>query len=181
MRMVKALKIKEFAVEKRLTQGAVYKAIQRAGYSMKELTDRNGNITEAGFAILASVYPDVKKPVQNSPSERLNESKPDDSLIDDLKARLSEAEKALAKSETALKAETEQRTLFEKLYNETKDELREQRISAEKEREQYKILIRAEQGLRMKAERSLFQRVKVFFLGEKNSAADSVDAHGEVK
>ena len=175
------MKIKEYAIGHHLTQSAVYKAVQRAGYSVKELTDKNNDLTAAGFAILAEIYHDSEISAQEPPSERLNESKPDDSLIDDLKSRLSEAEKALAKSETALKAETEQRTLFEKLYNETKDELREQRISAEKEREQYKILIRAEQGLRMKAERSLFQRVKVFFLGEKNTAADSVDAHGEVK
>ena len=168
--------IKQFADELGLTKGAVYKAIRSSSFTVDQITGRSGQITEEGRKILQILFPD-----QEPLSEPLKETQPDDSVLDDLRDRLSEAERAREKAEESLRIEKEQRSLFEKLYNETKDELRDQRISAEKEREQYKILIRAEQGLRMKAERSLFQRVKVFFLGEKNQPVDSVDTHGEVK
>ncbi len=175
------MNIKEYAETKGLTKGAVYKAITRSGHNAGELTDRRGHITGKGLSILREIYPDEQEPDQEPLSEPLKETQPEDSVLDDLRERLREAERAREKAEESLRIEKEQRSLFEKLYNETKDELRDQRISAEKEREQYKILIRAEQGLRMKAERNLFQRVKVFFLGEKNQPVDSVDTHGEVK
>ena len=168
--------IKQFADKLGLTKGAVYKAIRSSSFTVDQITGRSGQITEEGRKILQILFPD-----QEPLSEPLKETQPDDSVLDDLRDRLREAERAREKAEESLRIEKEQRSLFEKLYNETKDELRDQRISAEKEREQYKILIRAEQGLRMKAERSLFQRVKVFFLGEKNQPVDSVDTHGEVK
>lgn len=168
--------IKEFAEKQGLKRGTVYKAIKDSSFTVDQITGRSGQITEEGRKILQILFPD-----QEPLSEPLKETQPDDSVLDDLRERLREAERAREKAEESLRIEKEQRSLFEKLYNETKDELRDQRISAEKEREQYKILIRAEQGLRMKAERSLFQRVKVFFLGEKNQPVDSVDTHGEVK
>lgn len=168
--------IKEFAEKQGLKRGTVYKAIKDSSFTVDQITGRSGQITEEGRKILQILFPD-----QEPLSEPLKETQPDDSVLDELRKRLSEAERAREKAEESLRIEKEQRSLFEKLYNETKDELRDQRISAEKEREQYKILIRAEQGLRMKAERSLFQRVKVFFLGEKNQPVDSVDTHGEVK
>jgi hypothetical protein len=168
--------IKQFADELGLTKGAVYKAIRSSSFTVDQITGRSGQITEEGRKILQILFPD-----QEPLSEPLKETQPDDSVLDDLRERLREAERAREKAEESLRIEKEQRSIFEKLYNETKDELRDQRISAEKEREQYRILIRAEQGLRMKAERNLFQRVKVFFLGEKNQPVDSVDTHGEVK
>ena len=168
--------IKEFAEKQGLKRGTVYKAIKDSSFTVDQITGRSGQITEEGRKILQILFPD-----QEPLSEPLKDTQPDDSVLDDLRERLREAESAREKAEESLRIEKEQRSLFEKLYNETKDELRDQRISAEKEREQYKILIRAEQGLRMKAERSLFQRVKVFFLGEKNQPVDSVDTHGEVK
>ena len=168
--------IKEFAEKQGLKRGTVYKAIKDSSFTVDQITGRSGQITEEGRKILQILFPD-----QEPLSEPLKDTQPDDSVLDDLRERLREAERAREKAEESLRIEKEQRSLFEKLYNETKDELRDQRISAEKEREQYKILIRAEQGLRMKAERSLFQRVKVFFLGEKNQPVDSVDTHGEVK
>lgn len=168
--------IKEFAEKQGLKRGTVYKAIKDSSFTVDQITGRSGQITEEGRKILQILFPD-----QEPLSEPLKETQPEDSVLEDLRDRLREAERAREKAEESLRIEKEQRSLFEKLYNETKDELRDQRISAEKEREQYKILIRAEQGLRMKAERSLFQRVKVFFLGEKNQPVDSVDTHGEVK
>ena len=168
--------IKQFADELGLTKGAVYKAIRNSSFTLDQITGRSGQITEEGRKILQILFPD-----QEPLSEPLKETQPEDSALEDLRDRLREAERAREKAEESLRIEKEQRSLFEKLYNETKDELRDQRISAEKEREQYRILIRAEQGLRMKAERNLFQRVKVFFLGEKNQPVDSVDTHGEVK
>ena len=168
--------IKQFADELGLTKGAVYKAIRNSSFTLDQITGRSGQITEEGRKILQILFPD-----QEPLSEPLKETQPEDSALEDLRDRLREAERAREKAEESLRIEKEQRSLFEKLYNETKDELREQRVSAEKEREQLRILIRTEQGLRIKAERSLFQRVKVFFLGEKNQPVDSVDTHGEVK
>ena len=168
--------IKQFADELGLTKGAVYKAIRSSSFTVDQITGRSGQITEEGRKILQILFPD-----QEPLSEPLKETQPEDSVLEDLRDRLREAERAREKAEESLRIEKEQRSLFEKLYNETKDELREQRVSAEKEREQLRILIRTEQGLRIKAERSLFQRVKVFFLGEKNQPVDSVDTHGEVK
>jgi len=168
--------IKQFADELGLTKGAVYKAIRSSSFTVDQITGRSGQITEEGRKILQILFPD-----QEPLSEPLKKTQPEDSVLEDLRDRLREAERAREKAEESLRIEKEQRSLFEKLYNETKDELREQRVSAEKEREQLRILIRTEQGLRIKAERSLFQRVKVFFLGEKNQPVDSVDTHGEVK
>ena len=178
------MKIKEYAIGHHLTQSAVYKAVQRAGYSVKELTDKNNDLTAAGFAILAEIYHDSEISAQEPPSERLNESKPDDSLIDDLKSRLSEAEKALAKSETALKAETEQRTLFEKLYNETKEELRKQQESAERERD--KLLDKISEAHRLASQQQELARIaamnpiKRLFAGRKKKQIDAVESAGEV-
>ena len=176
------MKIKEFAIGHNLTLSAVYKAIQRAGYTVKELTDKNNNLTESGLSILAAIYPDSEMLTPEPPSERLNDNEPDNSLIDDLKARLSEAEKALAKSETALKAETEQRTLFEKLYNETKDELRKQQESAERERD--KLLDKISEAHRLASQQQELARIaamnpiKRLFSGRKKK---QIDVQGQVE
>lgn len=175
--------IKEFADKRGLTKGAIYKAIKSSSFRIDQITGRNGRITEEGREILRILFPETR-------SEPLKEEKAGDSTFDELRARLSEAEserdeakRAREKAEDALKAEKEQRALFEKLYNETKEELRRERETADRERTQYKILLQTEQGLRIKAERNLFQRVKVFFLGEKTQpivSVDSVDTSGEV-
>ena len=56
------MKIKDFSEEKGLTKQAVYKAISRAGFSAKQITDRNGNITGKGFSVLRSLFPDPEQP-----------------------------------------------------------------------------------------------------------------------
>ena len=56
------MKIKDFSEEIGLTKQAVYKAINRAGFSAKQITDRNGNITGKGFSVLRSLFPDTEKP-----------------------------------------------------------------------------------------------------------------------
>lgn len=162
--------VKEYAESKAVTTGAIYKAVSRSGHSMKELTDKKGQITGKGLSILREIYPDEQEPDQEPLSEPLKETRPEDSALDDLRARLSEAQERAEK--------------WERLYLELQDRAAQEREAAEKEREQYKILLQTEQGLRIKAERNIFQRVKVFFLGEKTKPIESVgsvDAHGEVK
>lgn len=119
--------IKEFADRQGLTKGAIYKAIKGSSFRIDQITGRNGRITEEGREILRILFPETR-------SEPLKETQAEDSTIDELRTRLSEAERAREKAEDALKAEQEQRALFEKLYNETKEELRQQRETAERER-----------------------------------------------
>lgn len=160
------MKIKEYAEYKGITRDAIYKAVGRAGRSTRELTDKKGNITPKGMEILDNLFADDQEPQR----ERLKDTKAEDSTLDDLRARLSEAQERAEK--------------WERLYLELQDRAAQEREAAEKEREQYKILLQTEQGLRIKAERNLFQRVKVFFLGEKTKPIESVgsvDAHGDVK
>ena len=52
------MKIKEFAESRKLSNQAIYKALNRAGYSAKQLTDRNGNISQKGIRILNKLFPD---------------------------------------------------------------------------------------------------------------------------
>lgn len=178
------MKIKEYALQKHLTQSAVYKAVQRAGYTVKELTDRNNDITAAGFAILAAIYPDSERPAQEPSSESPKESNPDNSIIDDLKARLSEAEKTIDKTETLLKAESEKSALFEKLYSETKEELRKLQESSERERsalhdrisEANRLLSQQQELARL----ATMNPIKRLFAGRKKKHDDAVESAGEV-
>ena len=77
------MKIKEYADGKGLTKGAVYKAIIRNGHSAGELTDKRGNLTAKGMQILDEIY---QEPDQEPLSEPLKETRPDDSVLEDLKA-----------------------------------------------------------------------------------------------
>ena len=52
------MKIREFAEGKGLTKQAVYKALNRAGFSAKDLTDRSGNLSKKGLATLRKLFPD---------------------------------------------------------------------------------------------------------------------------
>ena len=164
---------KGFAEEKGVTRGAIYKALKRSGYGAKELTDRQGHITQKGYVILRKLYPDD----QETLPELLKEPEAEDSAIDELKARLNEAERAREKAETALENETRQRDLYEKLYKETKEELRQQRDAADKERQAFleKIseanrLISQQQELARLASMNPIRRL---FSGKKKSSADS--------
>ena len=167
------MNIKEFAEGKGVTRGAIYKALTRTGHTVKELTDRKGNITAKGYAILRKLYPDDQEPL----SEPLNEPEAEDSTLDDLRTRLSEAERAREKAEAALEHETQQRALYEKLYTETREELRQQRETAERERQTF--LERISEANRLISQQQELARlasmnpIRRLFSGKKKQSADS--------
>ena len=171
---------KDYAEAKGVTRGAIYKTLSRSGHSAKELTDRNGNITPKGYAILRKLYPDD----QETLSELLKEPEAEDSTIDELRARLSEAERAREKAEAALENETRQRELYEKLYTETKEELRQQREeqkqqreAAEKERQT--LLEKISEANRLISQQQELARlaamnpIRRLFAGKKKESADT--------
>lgn len=161
--------IKEFADYQGLTNSAIYNAVRRAGHSMKELTDKTGSITSAGLAILSEIYPDAKKPSQDSLSERPKKARSKNTAYDELKARLSEAEKRAERAE-------ERAEKWESLYLEL------QKQSAE-EREQNRIALSEAHVLVARAQESAQRRsfLRLFSGRKKKPAeADSVETHGEV-
>ena len=141
------MKIKDFADEKGLTKQAVYKAIQRAGFSTKQLTDRHGNITGKGFAVLRNLFPDVAEAAE-SPEEAAPQ--PPEVKVD----LQPEVDRLLRKVE-----ELEERCKeWEKRYFEAADH-------AKQESEQMRVLLSQEQQLRLAAEnRHFFRRL---FAGKK--------------
>ena len=52
------MKIKEFAESRKVSNQAIYKALNRAGYSAKQLTNKYGNISPQGVRILNKLFPD---------------------------------------------------------------------------------------------------------------------------
>ena len=117
------MKIKEFAEDRCLTQGAIYKAIMRDGHTTKQLTDKRGDITAEGFRILYRLYPEEEYPpklkeldqkearqtilddleeknrIIESLQEALREAEADKSTIDDLRERLRSAQEQAEKWE----------------------------------------------------------------------------------
>lgn len=176
--------IKEYADYQGLTKGAVYNAIRRSGHSMKDLTDAKGNISPAGFAILGEIYPEVKKPSQETGSERPKKSRSKNSASENLRDRLSEAEKALVKAEAELQAQTEKSALFERLYNEKCDELKKQQALFEQEKaslhqrlsEAHGVISQQQESARL----AKMNPIKRLFAGRKKKPADAVETHGEV-
>ncbi len=141
------LKIKDFADEKGLTKQAVYKAIQRSGFSTKQLTDRHGNITGKGFAVLKNLFPEVTEPAETpekappQPEEAKRDLQPE---LDRLLRKVDELEERCKE--------------WEKRYFEAVDH-------AKQESEQMRVLLSQEQQLRLAAEnRHFFRRL---FAGKK--------------
>ena len=144
------MKIREFAEEKGLTKQAVYKAISRAGFSAKDLTDRSGNLSKKGMDQLKKLFPDDQEKDQDQEqSAPQPDSKTAESQGQEQISHLSERIKAL---ETEV-AEWKQR------YFDLVD-------SSNSEREQLRILIDQEQKLRAAAENRGF--LKRLFSGKKS-------------
>ena len=158
------MKIKDYAVEKGLTTGAIYKAVSRSGHSMKELTDRKGHITAAGYAILSEIYGEEQpEPAQEPQRETLKETKVEDSTIADLKDRLREAQERAEK--------------WEQLYLELQDR-------AAQEREAHREELRAAHVLAAQAQETIsrlsMNPIKRLFSGRKKEK-EPVKTEGEVK
>ncbi len=137
---VNSLRIKDFADEKGLTKQAVYKAIQRAGFSTRQLTDRHGNITGKGYAVLRNLFPDDPEtqdtPEEAAPQPQETVPEPEPELVL-LRRRVEELENRCAE--------------WEKRYFEAMDH-------SKKESEQMRVLLSQEQQLRLAAENKHFFR-----------------------
>ena len=157
--------IKEFAEYQGLTNSAIYNAVRRAGHSMKELTDKTGSITSAGLAILSEIYPDAKKPSQETLSERSKKARSKNTAYDEIKARLSEAEKRAERAE-------ERAEKWERLYLELQDKAAQEREENRKALSEAHVLIARAQEANKKP--GLLR----LFAGRKNK---QVDIQGQVE
>ncbi len=140
------MKIKDFADGKGLTKQAVYKAIQRAGFSTRQLTDRHGNITAKGLAVLQNLFPDQPEQDQEAdkPGTESELSPKQQDPIPDLRP---EVERLTRKVE-----ELESRCAeWERRYFDAVDH-------AKTESEQMRVLLSQEQQLRLAAENKHFFR-----------------------
>ena len=136
------MKIKEFADKKQLTKQAVYKALNRAGYSAKTLTDRSGNLTKKGMTVLNRLFPSA-----GDQADRQDQPEPvdqDESTVAELRNQVTELKERCKEWETR--------------YFQAVDQ-------AKQENEQLRILLQREQELRLYAERKgIFKRL---FAGKK--------------
>lgn len=136
---VKSLKIKDFAESKGLTKQAIYKAVNRAGLSARQLTDNRGNITRKGSQILSKLFP-ADPEQRRSPLDELPDQQQDDQqqeLISSLKDQIKELDDRCKE--------------WEKRYFDAVE-------THKAETEQLRILISQEQQLRLAAERKGFFR-----------------------
>lgn len=136
------MKIKDFADKKGLTRQAVYKALNRSGYSAKKLTDRSGNLTKNGLTVLNRLFPSAGDQVNQEPPEPVEQDQ--SSIIDELRNQVDELKRKCSEWETRY---------FEAVNQ------------ANTETEQLRILLQREQELRLYAERKgIFKRL---FAGKK--------------
>ena len=137
------MKIKDFAEKKQLTKQAVYKALNRAGYSAKTLTDRSGNLTKKGMTVLNRLFPS-----DGDQADRQDQPEPvdqDESTVAELRNQVTELKERCKEWETR--------------YFQAVDQ-------AKQENEQLRILLQREQELRLYAEsnKGFFKRL---FAGKK--------------
>ena len=136
------MKIKDFADKKGLTRQAVYKALNRSGYSAKKLTDRSGNLTKNGLTVLNRLFPSAGDQVNQEPPEPVEQDQ--SSIIDELRNQVDEWKR---------KCDEWESRYFEALNQ------------ANTEKEQLRVLLQREQELRLYAERKgVFKRL---FAGRK--------------
>ena len=157
------MKIKDFSEEKGLTKQAVYKAISRAGFSAKQITDRNGNITGKGFSVLRSLFPDpdpeTDNQVEQGSSSGDRQQQPGTAAeIDRLKKQTEHQAAELERLQDRIRELEESCKQWEKRYFDSVE-------AAKQEGQQLRVLLSQEQQLRLAAERKgLFRRL---FAGKK--------------
>ena len=155
------LKIKDFAEGKKMSQNAIYKAILREGHSAKELTDKKGNITAAGFRILNKIYPGEVEEMQRNPE------KEKDGILDQLK----EADKIreqLEREATSLReqlAEAKSRAdKWEKMCIEQQEKASQERSEMLQQLKASQVLLAQQQEINS---RLLMNPIKRLFAGRK--------------
>ena len=138
------MKIKEFAEGKKVSPQAVYKSLNRSGFSAKTLTDRSGNLTRKGITVLNRLFPSAGDQVEPDQPEQVNQADQDESIIAELRNQVSEL--------------TERCKEWESRYFEAVKQ-------GNQEKEQLRILLQREQELRLYAENKGF--FKRLFAGRK--------------
>lgn len=124
------MKIKDYALQKGVSEGTVYYKIKKSKYDRKQITSGNGNITKSGLAILDTLFPEpVFLQVQPDPEElqkKLEEAERDFYTAQADRARLKEQ----------LEQAKERADKWERLYLELQDRAAQEREQhAERERE----------------------------------------------
>ena len=145
-----ALKIKEYAEKMSLTQGAIYKAIARAGYSAKQLTDKRGNITQKGSAILERIFSDDQQPEPEQLQDQPEKVSAQAGSLDELRTRLKAAEERADK--------------WERLYLELQEKAAEERAEHAQQLKAAQVLLSQQQEIQ---KLSLMNPIKRLFAGRK--------------
>lgn len=147
------MKIQEFASSKNLSNNAIYKAIRREGYTAKELTDKRGNITPAGFKILRRIYPENAEEQQPDPEQRKEAEPGRESLereLDSIRGQLAEARERAEK--------------WEKLYLDLQDKSAQERSEMQQQIKAAQVLLAQQQEINS---RLLMNPIKRLFSGKK--------------
>jgi len=173
------MKIREFAEGIGITQGAIYKAILRAGYSTKKLTDKKGDITSAGMKILRRIYPEAAEDQQPEREPEPGAEQEPESIINALRDQLRDAEGRRVALDAELKSVRDQLTearnqaeKWERLYIELQKNAANERAEMRREIDSAHLIAAQAQHLKVNP-------IKRLFSGRKE--AQNVSANAEIK
>ena len=137
------MKIKEYAAEKGVTQGAIYKALGRNGYNAKSLTNRRGDITAAGYEILRRIYDPDAEPLKDQRPEPLTEAEGSRDALRESEARR-EAEtlrEQLRNAEERAERAAERAERWERLYIELQEKAAQERAANDQQLQAAHVLM----------------------------------------
>ena len=150
------MKIKEFAESRKVSNQAIYKALNRAGYSAKQITNKYGNINPQGMRILKKLFPDD---LHQDPEQGAGDLQPEETAgnnskeTEHLRERIRELEKQCEEWKTKC--------------NEWEERYFDLQQSKAREAQELRGLLLQEQQLRMSVEkRGFFKRL---FPGKQDS------------
>ena len=145
------MKIKEYAAEKGVTQGAIYKAIGRNGYNAKSLTNRRGDITPAGYEILRRIYDQDAEEPAAGPDQRpepLTETEGSRDALRESEARREAAEREaetlreqLRNAEERAERAEERAERWERLYIDLQEKAAQERAANDQQLQAAHVLM----------------------------------------
>ena len=145
-----ALKIKEYAAEKGVTQGAIYKALGRAGYNSKSLTNRHGELTPEGLEILRLIYETAERIPSAAEQEKEAEENRASALdqLREAEARREAAEREadnlreqLRNAEERAERAAERAEKWERLYIELQEKAAQERAASDQQLQAAHVLL----------------------------------------
>ena len=169
------MKIREFAEEIGITQGAIYQSLLRAGYSTKKLTDKRGEITSAGMKILRRLYPEAAPELDQDQEPEAEPESRRDALMDQLRdaeSRRDALDAELKSVREQLTEAREQAQKWEKLYLEEREQAARERAEMRREIDSAHLIAAQAQHLKMNP-------IKRLFSGRKE--AQRVETGAEIK